>query len=352
MLLWIMFSAAAQLLERGELLGAGRGSLGALASLCAASWAPLAARSVVRRLALPEDARVVTVGGSTLGGSGKTPLAIACAAHLAASLAAYGERQRVAFVGHGYRASPRRPRVVRPDDPVDEVGDEALLAARALAPLGVPVVVAPRRRDAVRLAAQSARVLVIDGVAQTAPARASLALLAVDAVEPWGHARAVPPAGDLRAPRESLLAACDRVVAIGDAEDVDARVVSRGAWQDGTLRAWGSLGATRWGLLSALSRPDRVVRGLIRRGIAVGAVVRVRDHGPFDRRALLQACASARSRGRGTVDGWLVTPKCALHLPPGFPAPVAALDYSLVLSPSLRSQLDGVAPCRGTAPAP
>jgi tetraacyldisaccharide 4'-kinase len=324
-----MLSAAARILERGGLGGP-------LAALVAASLARPLARSVVRRLALPNHVRVVTVGGATLGGSGKTPLAIACAAHLAAF-------DSVAFVGHAYRAAPRRPRVVRPeDDGVPEVGDEALLAARALAPLRVPVVVAPRRRDALALAAQRARVLVVDGVAQTSPRRASLALLAVDAVEPWGRARAVPPAGDLRAPREALLAACDRIVAIGEGEDADARVVSRGAWQGGTLRSWGSLASARWGLLAALSRSDRVVSALARRGISLKSVVCVRDHGPFDRRAL-QACSRAtRALGEARVDGWLVTPKCALHLPAGFPPAVATLDYSLVASGTLQAHLEGI----------
>jgi tetraacyldisaccharide-1-P 4'-kinase len=198
-------------------------------------------------------------------------------------------------------------------------------------------------------------VLVIDGVAQTAPRRATLALLAVDGAEPWGRAQAVPPAGDLRAPRDALLAACDRVVAIGDApkdaaiddspgdavavgdaQAIFARVVSHGAWHGGRLHPWSSLASGRWGLLTALSRPDRVVRGLLRRGISLKSLVCARDHGPFDRRAL-EACARAQKAG---VDGWLMTPKCALHLPPGFPAPVATLDHGLALSAALRSHLE------------
>ena len=40
---------------------------------------------------------------------------------------------RVALVGHAYRATPGRARVVAPDDALHEVGDEALVAA------GLPV---------------------------------------------------------------------------------------------------------------------------------------------------------------------------------------------------------------------
>lgn len=314
--------AVARALERGDLRGPA-------AALLASAWAPLAAWSVVRRLALPAGARVVTVGGATLGGSGKTPLAIACAAEIAAAGAT------VAFVGHAYRAAPGRPRVVAPNDNLGEVGDEALLAARTLARAGVPVVVAPRRAEAIAFAAHRARVLVIDGVAQTRPVRASLALLAVDATEPWGRAGAVPPTGDLRAPRSSLLAACDRVVTVGD-EEGDARTVSHGAWLGGALLGWGSLSGLRLGLLCALARPDRIVRSLARRGLSLRAIVRARDHGPFDRQSL-ESCAGA------AVDLWLASPKCALQLHDFVAVPYATLDHRLVLSGALRGRCTALA---------
>jgi tetraacyldisaccharide 4'-kinase len=319
----------ARALERGDWRGP-------VARLLSATWAPLAARSVVRPLRLPTSARVVTVGGATLGGSGKTPLAIACAEAIAATGTA------VALVGHAYRAAPRRARVVRVDDRLEEVGDEALLAARALAPIGVAVVVAPRRSDAVLLASGLARVLVVDGVAQTRPVRSSLALLAVDSGEPWGHAALVPPAGDLRAPAAALLAACDRVVTIGEDEQADARVVSRGAWLGGKLHTWDYLVGLRLGLFCALARPDRLIRGLTRRGLVLRALVRARDHDRFDPRALATASGD-------DVDLWLASPKCTLKLQHFAPVPVATLDYRLSLSHSLRERC---ARCGLVAPLP
>src|SRR5262249_21767504 len=158
--------------------------------------------SLVRRVDLPSGVRAIAVGGATLGGSGKTPLAIAAALALSAAGA------RVAFVGHAYRARPGRGRGVTGGDPSSEGGDGGRVAARALPPAGVPVLVGPARADAIALAGSLADVLVLDGVAQTAPAPAALALLALDATAPWGRPAAVPPAGDLRAPRAALLAAC------------------------------------------------------------------------------------------------------------------------------------------------
>jgi tetraacyldisaccharide 4'-kinase len=307
----------------------------------------------VRRLALPARGRVLAIGGATLGGSGKTPLAIACAGEIAAAGA------RVAIVGHAYRAKPRRARVVAVDDPLAEVGDEALVAARALAPKGISVVVAPRRSAALAYAAGIADVLVLDGVPQTAPARASLALLAVDAAMPWGQARAVPPRGDLRAPRRALIEACDAVVAVGDAGDSGAVVdelpsdperarwnattVSSGARVRDVRLSWEDLAPMRVGLLCALARPERIVRSLERRGVSPRVVVRGGDHGPLGAAVFARA---VRARVELGIEMWLATSKCALHFTPGaaevgnrLQAPIAEIEHALVLSSGLKSRL-------------
>jgi tetraacyldisaccharide 4'-kinase len=296
--------AFAEALERGAYAGALARTLGHV-------WEHTLGRAVVRRLTWPSHVRVVAVGGATLGGSGKTPLAMACAAELAARGAS------VALVGHGYRATPRRARVVHAGDRLDEVGDEALLAAGALGPAGVRVVIAPKRSDAIALAARIADVLVLDGVAQTAPVRASLALLAVDAAEPWGRAVALPPGGDLRAPVSSLVDACDMVVAVGDELQPPAlswahhaRTTFDGVRWRGELLGWDELARLRVGFFSAMARPERVVRALGRRGVRVQAVVRASDHGPFAP-ALLERIRRAEL---DDVDLWLATPKCALHV--------------------------------------
>jgi tetraacyldisaccharide-1-P 4'-kinase len=313
-------------------------------------------RSVVRRLAVPDGVAVVAIGGSTLGGSGKTPLAIECAGELARAGA------RAVLVGHAYRANPRRPRWVSPGDRLDEVGDEALLAARALEPLGVRVVVAPSRADAILLAAGAADVLVLDGIAQLAPVRVTLALLSLDGSDPWGRPRAMAPRGHLRAPVGVLVSACDALVpltdpagdatALADGEHIagvatggrnvwPARVESRGAWVDGgELMTWAAMRSLRVGLLVALGRPERIARWLSRRGVVPRAIVRGRDHGPFRPGARLAALWA----GSCGIDVWLATPKCALHAARALPGlPVAVLDHSVALHLSLRTRLRAIA---------
>lgn len=309
--------------------------------------------SVVRRLPAPAHTAIVGVGGATLGGSGKTPLAIECAAELARGGA------RVVLVGHAYRATPRRPRYVSPGDSLEDVGDEALLAARALAPLGARVVVAPTREAAMALAGTGADVLVLDGIAQLAASRVALSLLAVDPMEPWGRPPSLPPWGTLRAPLPMLLAACDVVVPIGgELEEPAGAGLGRSVWpaaiestgalaHTGPPLAWEALRPLRVGLLVALGRPERLVRFLSQRGIVPRAIVRARDHGPFGLHARGQVALASRFRG---IDVWLATPKCALHAERTLPAlPVAVIDRSVVLHPSLRSRLRGIG---GFSPPP
>ncbi|MGH7440647.1 MAG: tetraacyldisaccharide 4'-kinase [Polyangiaceae bacterium] len=330
--------AVAAFLEQGR-LGPPAGRLERAAVRALGKWL---GRTVVRRLSLPAGVPVVCIGGATLGGSGKTPLAIACAAALARAFPG----RRVALVGHAYRAAPRRARIVRPDDPVEEVGDEALVAVQALASLPpdasarASVVVAPTRQGAIDHAARAADVLVLDGVTQTAPARAALALLAVDAAEPWGRAVAVPPWGDLRAPVPELLRSVDRVVALGDGDVKgawSARVVTPGARLGHEILVWEALRPLRVGLVCALARPERVLRRLACQGVFPSVVLRTRDHGP-----------GARAHGEGPppgprVDLWLATSKCAQHVAKfGFCRPLAVLEHSVELPADVVAALTAV----------
>ncbi len=326
--------AVARALEDGTLRGP-------MARGLSRVWGSVAARALVRPLPRPAGVVLVAIGGATLGGSGKTPLAMACARELAR------EGARVALVGHAYRASPGRPRVVARGDALGEVGDEALLAALELTGEGVAVVVGPTRASAVALASSLADVVVVDGVVQTRP-RASLALLAVDDLDPWGRARALPPCGDLRAPIASLLAAADRTVPVGDSS-AEARTSSGGVRVGDTQRdvlPWSSLRGLRLGLVVALGRPGRVLASLRRRGIVPAVVVRALDHGMVPIDALRRAPA---------VDLWMASPKCALRAQlalelvwPG--RTIAVLEHTVALGPALTgllraaSRLDPVGP--------
>jgi tetraacyldisaccharide 4'-kinase len=287
-------SAVARALEDGRMRGA-------VIEVVSRAMAPLAKRSLARPAGVPAGLRTVTVGGATLGGSGKSRVAVAIATQLSE------EGACVVLVGHAYRARPRRARVVSRGDPLAEVGDEALVCARALDGKARVVVARSRAQAIAYAAALSPRpdVLVIDGPLQLGPARASLSVLALDAHEPWGSG-AVFPAGDLRAPIGDLLAAADLVVRVD-------------ALPPGLDRFAGR----RIGLFTALARPRRLVSALARAGIEPASVVQAPDHGPVSR-------SDRRILGRVPVEAWLATPKCATHLAGSrLSAPLVVVEASL-----------------------
>lgn len=302
----------ASALERGALRGP-------VSLAISAGWAKVA--DPVRPAALPSGLHVVGVGGATLGGSGKTPVVIELARALA-------RERRVAVVATAYRARVRGACVVRVDDSVDRVGDEAAWLARALDP--TPVIVGRDRDQALALAARRAEVAIVDGLLQARPQRVGRSLLVLDGDARWSAARC-PPAGDLRASAERVLAAADVVLCHGAAA-VQARVpVFRLAARlvgaldfEGELITLDALRGRRLGLVLAIARPDRVLRTLAAHGIEPQVVELHADH------------ARIPQPGAAAVDGWLTTAKCATKLGScRGGAPVWVLDHRVDLPPEV-----------------
>ena len=134
---------------------------------------------------------VVVVGNISVGGTGKTPVVIA----LARALRARG--LRVGIVSRGYGASRGRfPRRVTPESAWRDAGDEPLMIARQT---GCPVVIAPRRADAVRalLSWQSPQVVISDDGLQHLALARDLEIAVLDAAMGIGNGRLLP-AGPLR----------------------------------------------------------------------------------------------------------------------------------------------------------
>jgi tetraacyldisaccharide 4'-kinase len=312
--------ALASLARRLESDGARLPQLDFLASL----WAKVSAPRVRRPMSLPDGVRVVGIGGPTLGGSGKSPLAVA----LARACAERGER--VTLVGHGHRASIRRPRVVEPYDDVRGAGDDALFAAVELASVGVSVVVGPTRQLAIDFAARRRGWLVVDGLLQARPRPVARSLLVVDELSPWGSGRC-PPSGDLKAPREALLAATDAVVPIGESsQGVRARLI-RARDPAGAEVPLADLATTPFGFISTLARPARVLRSLALRGLRPSATLDFGDHARPSP-AEVERAAGKKQR----VKAWLATSKCVINLPPSIGgAPVLRLEHRLDLPKAL-----------------
>ena len=132
---------------------------------------------------------VICCGNVTVGGAGKTTLAL----DLGARLSARGHL--VHFLLRGYRGVVRGPHRVTAGDTATMVGDEALLLA-AVAPTWIGADRAASARAAV---AAGAQVLVLDDGLQNPGLHKDLSLLVVDGATGFGNGR-VLPAGPLREP--------------------------------------------------------------------------------------------------------------------------------------------------------
>jgi tetraacyldisaccharide 4'-kinase len=185
----------------------GVGSALARAALTPAGWAYGASVAYKAARARPyrSRAKIICVGNVTVGGTGKTPIAIAIARILM-------ERgQKVVILTRGYGGRIRGPAIVHPSSDVAfDVSDEALVLAAA-----APVVVSRDRAAGAKLAESlGADTIVMDDGHQNFTLAKDLSLVVIDAESGFGNHR-VLPAGPLREPINRGLARADAIVAVG-----------------------------------------------------------------------------------------------------------------------------------------
>ena len=154
-----------------------------------------------RSVAIP----VICIGNPTVGGSGKTPTAMAVARLLIAA------GRRPFFLSRGYGGEIAGP--VRVDPGVHrtlDVGDEPILLARV-----APTIVSRDRvagAEAARFA--GADVIVMDDGFQNPSLKKDLSILVIDGRRGVGNGK-ILPAGPLRAPLDAQLARAQALLVVG-----------------------------------------------------------------------------------------------------------------------------------------
>jgi tetraacyldisaccharide 4'-kinase len=147
---------------------------------------------------------VICCGNVTVGGAGKTTLAL----DLGRRLGAHG--RMVHFLSRGYGGRGCGNHRVGPGDTADAVGDEPLLLAE-VAPTWTGADRAASAQTAIQAGAQ---VLVLDDGLQNPSLQKDLSLLVVDGSTGFGNGR-VLPAGPLREPVLAGASRCRAAVLIG-----------------------------------------------------------------------------------------------------------------------------------------
>jgi len=273
--------------------------LGALVSL--AGW--------VRRVtATPWVAPVpvICVGNVTVGGTGKTPVALWLGRFLAA------EGLSPAYLSRGYGGSAQGPLRVDPEaHEADFVGDEPLLLA-GVAPTWIG---ADRVASAKAAVAAGADCLILDDGFQNPRLAKTVSLVVVDAVVGFGNGK-VMPAGPCREPVRAGLSRADAVVLIGaDARGLAtrlqrllpvfaARLVPRAdaaKFKDREVVAFAGIG-----------RPEKFFETLAELGAKVVRRFAFTDHHPYSQADIQPILDDAYRRHAVPV----TTEKDAMRLPP------------------------------------
>ncbi|MDE0308028.1 MAG: tetraacyldisaccharide 4'-kinase [Albidovulum sp.] len=279
-------------------------------------------RGALNRMEIP----VICVGNLSVGGTGKTPLAVALAERLTKA------SRETHIVSRGYGGSAVGPLRVDPGrHSARQVGDEPLLLA-AFAPTWI----SRDRFAGAKLAAEAgANAILLDDGHQNFSMAPDLSIVVVDAVRGFGNGKVVP-AGPLREDIGPGLERADVVVAVGSRE---ARNSFRRKWKEKisvplvsaelqvleTGMDWSELPVLAF---AGIGHPEKFFRTLRDAGANVAATEALDDHQPLPDALLQRLDAKAKSLGAQLV----TTEKDAVRLTSAWRRRVLTLPVRMKLS--------------------
>jgi tetraacyldisaccharide 4'-kinase len=237
---------------------------------------------------------VICLGNLTVGGSGKTPAALAVA-HLL-----HAARERPFFLSRGYGGRLAGPIRVNPAvHHAADVGDEPLLLARL-----APTVVARDRPAGAKFAQfAGASVIVMDDGFQNPTLAKTLAILVIDGRRGIGNGRIIP-AGPLRAPLGIQLDHAQALMVVGPPDAASAVIENAGRRHLAILHArlepdrqvLAAIGRRKVLAFAGIGDPERLFATLTEAGIDVAERAAYPDHHRYTAAEAQDLIARARAR--------------------------------------------------------
>jgi len=279
-------------------------------------YAGLTARRIRTTTPAPAPVPVICVGNLTVGGTGKTPVALS----LLEAARQLGRKPAALSRGHGARLGG--PLRVEPGmHSARDVGDEPLLLARS----GPAYIDADRVEGARLAAAEGADLIVMDDGHQNPKLEKTLSIVVVDAVSGWGPGQ-ILPAGPLREPVQAGLSRADAVIVMtpDEAFEPDYAALQLASLEIPVLKAWlepqapppsGPLLA-----FAGIGRPQKFYDALTASGGDLADVASFPDHHVFTRSEIERLADLADSFGAALI----TTEKDWVRLPGGVQTAVAA----------------------------
>ena len=286
--------------------------------LLPAAWLYRLGAAIDRLVTIPQQASlpVISVGNTTAGGAGKTPVTIA----LARLLQSLGRHPHI--ISRGYGGSMNATHRVTPSDDWQQVGDEPLLLANA-----APTWVAAYRIDAARAAQLAgASIVVADDAHQHHALHKDISLLVIDGHYGIGNGRLLP-AGPLREPFAVACARADAVVMIGEDRHQLAKRINKPIFA-ATLAPQGDVAWLNGAAVFAfagLARPQKFYDTLRTLGANIVGCQDFADHHPYTVDEITALMATAKAQRAALI----TTAKDAVKIPADLRAQVRVLPVAI-----------------------
>ncbi|MFH1892998.1 MAG: tetraacyldisaccharide 4'-kinase [Candidatus Zixiibacteriota bacterium] len=284
-------------------------------------------RSLLYRLGIFKSTElpvpVISVGGLTIGGSGKTPVVM----YIADYLVSLGKR--VVILTRGYGGESNAITIVRPDDdvPMDRLSDEVrMMAGRRSATIAVGADRVAAFEHAIK--SNTFDVAILDDGFQHLKIKRNLDIVVLDATAPYGSGYLLP-SGNLREPKSSLKRAdmviMSRLSQSERSESLQADLEGTPAFGSDyvcdsfvDIHTGEEFGADDLGkrpifAFSAIASPESFLQMIEKDGAILGCTRRFRDHHLFTQSDVDELVGEARARQCGA---FAVTEKDAVKLQP------------------------------------